>query len=214
MSEALQAQQLEQGLDRLGLTLDPVQQRQLLDYLALLSKWNKVYSLTAITEPSKMVSHHLLDSLAALAPIAARHPATLADIGSGGGQPGIPFAIARPDWRIVLLDSNHKKTSFLKQATIELGLGNVEVVCDRVEQFRPAQGFDIVTSRAFADLADFVRWTRHLLAPGGRWAALKGVHPFEEIAALPADVRMLGVEPLPVPGLEAERCLVWVEEAA
>lgn len=213
-----QETQLSDGLAALGLALDGAVQARLLAYLGLLLKWNKTYSLTAITTPERMVSHHLLDSLAALAPIAARRPAgrplRLVDVGSGGGQPGIPFAIARPDWRITLLDSNHKKTTFLRQAAIELGLANVEVVCDRVENLRPAEPYDIVTSRAFADLNDFSRLTRHLLAEDGRWAALKGVHPYEEIAALPAGVALGEVLQLEVPGLDAERCLVWLEPLA
>jgi 16S rRNA (guanine527-N7)-methyltransferase len=204
-----QEQQLREGLLALGLALDAGTQQRLLAYLALLLKWNKVYSLTAITEPERMVSHHLLDSLAALAPIAAKNPKRLLDVGSGGGQPGIPFAIARPDWQLTLLDSNHKKTSFLRQAVIELELAQVEVVCDRVESVAAAP-FDIVTSRAFADLGDFVRLTRQHVAPGGRWAALKGVHPHEEIAALPADITCETLA-LHVPGLDADRCLVWME---
>jgi 16S rRNA (guanine527-N7)-methyltransferase len=164
-----------------------------------------------------MVSHHLLDSVAVLAPIAARLEGVAAprllDVGSGGGQPGIPLAILRPDWGFTLLDSSHKKTTFLRQAAIELGLSNVEVVCGRVEAWQPEVGYDLITSRAFADLGDFVRLTRHALRPGGVWAALKGVQPFEEIAALPANVRVLAHPAIHVPGLEAERCLVWMEPA-
>jgi len=207
-----QEQQLTDGLAALGLALDAGAQQKLLAYLSLLLKWNKVYSLTAITDPERMVSQHLLDSLAALAPIAARAPKRVLDVGSGGGQPGIPFAIARPDWQLTLLDSNHKKTTFLRQAFVELGLSNIDVICGRVEQVEGAP-YDIITSRAFADLADFTRLTRHLLAPGGRWAALKGVHPHEEIAALPADIAT-ETQALQVPGLDADRCLVWMEVRA
>ncbi|WP_374352412.1 16S rRNA (guanine(527)-N(7))-methyltransferase RsmG [Chitinimonas sp.] len=217
MTVAAQEQQLKQGLAQLGLSLDDACIARLLAYLGLLTKWNKTFSLTAITAPDRMVSHHLLDSLAALLPIdrhlSGRSGAKLLDVGSGGGQPGIPFAIARPDWQITLLDSNQKKTTFLRQAVIELGLGNVTVLCDRVENVPVAEGFDIVTSRAFADLKDFVTLTRHLLAPGAAWAALKGVHPFEEIAALPATTAVRAIEALQVPGLDAERCMVWMEPA-
>ncbi|MGQ5522771.1 16S rRNA (guanine(527)-N(7))-methyltransferase RsmG [Chitinimonas sp. PSY-7] len=205
-----QEQQLREGLAALSLTFDDATVSRLLTYLALLLKWNKTYSLTAITEPDRMVSHHLLDSLAALSPIAAVSPRRLVDVGSGGGQPGIPFAIVQPQWQITLLDSNHKKTTFLRQAVIELGLENVQVVCDRVENVSAGEGFDLITSRAFADLADFARLTRHLLAEGGHWAALKGVQPFEEVAALPADITSR-ITPLNVPALGAERCIVWME---
>jgi 16S rRNA (guanine527-N7)-methyltransferase len=204
-----QEKQLRDGLAALGITLDAAAQARLIAYATLLLKWNKVYSLTAITDPERMVSQHLLDSLAALPPVVAATPKRILDVGSGGGQPGIPFAIAQPDWHITLLDSNHKKTTFLRQAVIELGLTNVEVVCDRVENVK-GEPFDIITSRAFADLGDFVRLTRQLLAPHGCWAALKGVHPHEEIAALPADIRSETVA-LYVPGLDADRCLVWME---
>lgn len=207
-----QEQQLREGLAALGLALDAATVTRLLAYLALLLKWNKTYSLTAITEPERMVSHHLLDSLAALTPIADAQPHRLLDVGSGGGQPGIPFAIVRPDWHLTLLDSNHKKTTFLRQAVIELGLPNVQVVCDRVENVA-GEPFDLITSRAFADLGDFVRLTRQLLAPKGQWAALKGVQPFEEIAALPADIASR-IQTLVVPGLGAERCIVWMEPRA
>lgn len=213
MIGSAQAQQLREGVTALGLTLDDATIARLLAYLGLLLKWNKTYSLTAITGPDRMVSHHLLDSLAALKPLEGRSPQRLLDVGSGGGQPGIPLAIVRPDWQITLLDSNNKKTSFLQQAAIELGLKHVTVKCDRVENIEAEQGFDIVTSRAFADLGDFVRLTRHLVASNGCWAALKGVHPFEEIAALPADIHSR-IEPLSVPGLGAERCIVWMEIAA
>ncbi|MBV1774617.1 16S rRNA (guanine(527)-N(7))-methyltransferase RsmG [Burkholderiaceae bacterium DAT-1] len=206
-------QQLNEGLTKLGLTLETEVSEKLLDYLELLSKWNRVYSLTAITEPSRMVSHHLLDSMAALPPITGIMPegGRLLDVGSGGGQPGIPFAIARPDWQITLLDSNHKKTTFLRQAVIELGLKNVSVICDRVEAVPAEHPFDVITSRAFADLGDFVRLTRHLLTKGGQWAALKGVRPYEEMAALPSDIHTRVVESLDVPGLAAERCVVFME---
>ncbi|WP_308446427.1 16S rRNA (guanine(527)-N(7))-methyltransferase RsmG [Chitinimonas sp. BJYL2] len=196
----------------MNLPLPDEQIARLLAYLALMLKWNKTYSLTAITQPERMVSHHLLDSLAALTPIAGHRPVRILDVGSGGGQPGIPLAIVRPDWQLTLLDSNNKKAAFLQQAVIELGLKNVTVVCNRVEAVQ-GQAFDLITSRAFADLGDFVKLTRQLLTADGAWAALKGVQPFEEVAALPADISST-IEPLNVPGLGAERCIVWMRAKA
>ena len=201
------AAQLARGLDDLQLKLDQVQQEKLLAYVALLSKWNKTYSLTAIREPDRMVAHHLLDSLAPL-PHLPSEPGRVLDVGSGFGTPGIPLAIARPDWQFVLLDSNHKKSTFLKQALLELELPNVSVVTERVEKYTTETPFGIITSRAFSDLGEFVRLTAHLLAGDGQWAALKGVYPFEEISQLPVSVRVAGVDRLVVPGVEAERHLV------
>ena len=201
------AAQLARGLDDLQLKLDQVQQEKLLAYVALLSKWNKTYSLTAIREPDRMVAHHLLDSLAPL-PHLPSEPCRVLDVGSGFGTPGIPLAIARPDWQFVLLDSNHKKSTFLKQALLELELPNVSVVTERVEKYTTETPFGIITSRAFSDLGEFVRLTAHLLAGDGQWAALKGVYPFEEISQLPVSVRVAGVDRLVVPGVEAERHLV------
>lgn len=203
------ATQLAAGLNALPLELTGAQQEKLLAYVALLAKWNKTYSLTAIREPERMVAHHLLDSLAPLPYLKGENVRVL-DVGSGFGTPGIPLAIARPDWQLVLLDSNHKKTTFLRQALLELQLPNVTIVTERVESYRPEALFHIITSRAFSDLAEFVRLTRHLLAPGGQWAALKGVYPFEEIALLPALVKVSAVEKLSVPGVDAERHLVHV----
>lgn len=197
--------ELQHGLTTLGLTASLEQIDQLLAYVDLLDKWNRVYNLTAVRESERMLSYHVLDSLAALPHITARR---VLDVGSGGGMPGILFAILRPDWQLTLLDANHKKTTFLKQAVIELGLSQVEVVCDRVEAYQPADKFDVITSRAFAELNEFIRLTRHLLTTDGYWAALKGVYPYEEIAQLPADIRVQAVEALQVPNLEAERHLV------
>ncbi len=202
-------QSLAAGLAALQLELTEEQQEKLLAFVALLAKWNKTYSLTAIREPERMVPHHLLDSLAPLSHLSGENLRVL-DVGSGFGTPGIPLAIARPDWQLVLLDSNHKKTTFLRQALLELQLPNVTIVTERVENYQPEALFDIVTSRAFSDLAEFVRLTRHLLAPSGQWAALKGVYPFEEIALLPAEVKVTKVEKLTVPGVDAERHLVHV----
>lgn len=200
-----QIAQLESGLIRLGLDLPPVARDRLLAYAALLYKWNRTYSLTALREQDKAVSHHLLDSLAALPYLSAD---TLLDVGSGGGMPGIPLAIARPDLRVTLIDSNSKKAAFLKQAAIELALPNISVHCGRVEQYHPQDCFSAITSRAFSELADFVRLTRHLLATDGRWLALKGLWPHEEIARLPAAIVVDAVHRLEVPGVDAERHLV------
>lgn len=207
-----QAQQLQQGLADMSLTLDASAQGKLLAYLALLAKWNKVYALTALRDQDKAVSHHLLDSLAILPQLDAFHPASLLDVGSGGGQPGIPVAIARPGLQVTLLDSNSKKVAFLKQAMIELQLANVAAQCLRVEAWRPEAGFDLIVSRAFAETADFVGLTRHLLAPGGRWLAMKGIYPHEELARLPAGILVEAVVPLAVPGVDGARHLVVLRE--
>ena len=204
-----QAQQLRDGIQALGLDIDEAKQAKLLDYAALLQKWNKTYNLTALRDPAQTVSHHLLDSLTLLPYI--EHAQTMLDVGSGGGQPGIPTAICRPDLDITLLDANTKKTAFLQQAVIELGLSNVRVVSGRVEAVQDFQA-DIITSRAFAELADFVNWTAHLLKEGGRWVAMKGVYPGEEIAKLPDTVAVERVEALHVPGLDAERHMVVLKK--
>jgi len=202
--------QLAAGIAALGLDLPPDGESRLLAYLALLDKWNRVYNLTAVREPERMVSHHLLDSLAAAPHFAG--PAVL-DVGSGGGLPGIPLAIARPDLQVTLIDSIAKKTAFLLQAKAELGLANVTVVTGRVEDFRPEAGFDAVTSRAFSDLKEFVTLTRPLLKPEGRWLAMKGLYPNEEIAVLPDDVKVSADHALHVPGLDASRHLIVLEPA-
>jgi 16S rRNA (guanine527-N7)-methyltransferase len=203
--------QLIQGVAALGVALTPAQLEQLCAYLVLLAKWNKVYNLTAVRDEEKMVSHHVLDSLAVLPHVKG---ARLLDVGSGGGLPGIPLAIARPDLHVALLDSNQKKTAFLQQVAIELGLKNVEVVQQRVEEYQPAALFDIVISRAFADLGEFVSLARHLLAPGGQFAAMKGINPHEEVAHLPAGISVQQVLPLAVPGLDAQRHLLLLGMAA
>jgi 16S rRNA (guanine527-N7)-methyltransferase len=200
---------LDTGLAALGLDLPASARSKLLDYVALIAKWNQVHNLTAIREPLKMVTHHLLDSLAVLKVIDG--PACrLIDIGSGAGLPGIPLAIARPDWSVTLLDSNHKKGVFLQQAVGELGLPNVEVVVDRVEAFRPALGFGKVISRAFSDLPEFAELSAHLRAPGGALLAMKGVYPYEEVLQLSPDLGEVEVHRLSVPGVEAERHLVSI----
>lgn len=203
-----QQEQLRQGLAEMGIDLTPAAQEKLLAYAALLYKWNKTFSLTALREQDKAVSHHLLDSLAILPHVPA---GSLLDVGSGGGMPGIPLAIACPELSVTLLDSNSKKTAFLRQAAIELALPNISVHCGRVEQYHPPIGFTAITSRAFAELADFVCLSRHLLAPGGRWLAMKGVWPQEEIARLPNDVSIESVLRLRVPGVEGERHLAVIK---
>ena len=203
-------QQLAEGMKALGLDLPADVQERLLAYAAFLEKWNRTYSLTALRDPKLAVSHHLLDSLAIMPYVSS---STLLDVGSGGGQPGIPLAIARPDLAVTLLDSNGKKTAFLQQAVIELGLKNVQVVTVRVEEFKPAAPFVAITSRAFAELADFVGLTRHLLAPGGEWLAMKGQRPVEEMNKLPAGVSVTAVHRLLVPGVDGERHLVVMRES-
>lgn len=202
---------LDQGLAAMDIDLPAPQRERLLDYLRLLEKWNRVHNLTAIREPEQMVVLHLLDSLSLLPHVAQAR--TLIDVGTGAGLPGIPLAIARPQLAVTLLDANHKKATFLRQAKAELALANVEVVCERVEKYRPPAVFDLVVSRAFADLADFVAQSRHLVGPGGALLAMKGVHPFEEIARLPATHRVETVIALRVPTLEAQRHLVLLKAA-
>jgi 16S rRNA (guanine527-N7)-methyltransferase len=199
--------QLIRGREALGIALVPLHIEKLLAYLAMLAKWNKVYNLTAVRDETKMVSHHLLDSLAVLPHISAKR---LLDVGSGGGLPGIPLAIARPQMRVTLLDSNQKKAAFLKQAAIELELGNVEVTSDRVEEFDAPEGYNVIISRAFADLGEFLSAARHLLAPGGRLVAMKGVVPHEEMNHLPTGFKVESAVALNVPGVNAQRHLVIV----
>jgi len=199
------AQQLAQGVLQLGFTLPAGAQQRLLEYLALLQKWNRVYNLTAVREAPRMVSQHLLDSLAVAPHVGA---ATLLDVGSGAGLPGIPLALALPDSRVTLLESSHKKAAFLKQAAMELKLRNVEVVCERVEAWQPPADFEVVISRAFSDLAEFVSLAGRHAAAGGRLVAMKGVHPYEEIEQLPQGWQLQQVIPLTVPGLRAQRHLV------
>lgn len=195
---------LAQGITQLDLEISAEQQQQLMAYLALLQKWNKVYNLTAIREAEQMVSHHLLDSLAVLPHL---WPGRWLDVGCGAGLPGLVLAIVRPQWHFTLLDSNGKKTSFVQQAVIELGLQNVTVCCARVEEMQSPQKFDGIISRAFAETADFIALTRHLRAEKGCWAAMKGT-PEQELERLPEDVAVERIIPLNVSGLDAARCLV------
>lgn len=205
------AEQLASGLQGMGIELPAAAQQTLLAYAALLDKWNRAFNLTALRDPEKAVSHHLLDSLAIL-PHLADDSGPLLDVGSGGGLPGIPLAIARPGLAVTLLDSNSKKTAFLRQAAIELGLTNISVHCGRIEEFRPAQPFAAIVSRAFAELADFVRPTRALLAADGCWLAMKGLIPHEEIARLPQGIVVSSVTPLTVPGVDGERHLLLLKD--
>jgi len=201
------AQQLAQGVVELGVALPVGAQQRLLAYLELLQKWNRVYNLTAVRQAPRMVSLHLLDCLAA-APHAAA--ASIFDVGSGAGLPGIPLALALPEARVTLLDSNHKKAAFLRQAVMQLRLTNAEVVCERAESWRPPAPFDVVISRAFSDLAELVSLAGRHLAERGRLVAMKGVHPYEEIAQLPQGWQVLEVMPLTIPGLRAQRHLVAI----
>ena len=202
---------LGEGIAAMGLDVSPAQQDKLMNYLALMFKWNAVYNLTSLRDPMQMVTHHLLDSLAAVPAFAAAH--NVLDVGSGGGLPGIVLAIVRPDMKVSMIDTVHKKTAFLTQVKAELGLANVTVYTARVEQLQVSDKFDVITSRAFADLSDFVNWSSHLLADGGRYIALKGVAPKDEQERLPAEWKVDKVEPLDVPRLGAERHLVFIERS-
>jgi 16S rRNA (guanine527-N7)-methyltransferase len=205
---------LDEGLEQLRLDLSNEQRQKLIDYVALLGKWNAVYNLTAIRDPRQMVIQHILDSLAIIPAISRRGPATALDVGSGGGLPGIVMAIALPDWQITLNDIVHKKTAFQSQAKAQLNLPNVSVITGRVETLQPGaevpSKFDVIVSRAFAELLDFVTLARHLVAENGRIWAMKGVRPDAEVERLPSDVRVLGIERLEVPMLAAERHLVEI----
>ncbi|MDP2029948.1 MAG: 16S rRNA (guanine(527)-N(7))-methyltransferase RsmG [Thiobacillus sp.] len=203
--------QLSAGVAALGLALPDGAEAKLLAYLALLDKWNRVYNLTAVRDTERMVSHHLLDSMAA---VPYFQGVSVLDVGSGGGLPGIPLAIARPELQVTLIDSIAKKTAFLLQAKTELGLANIKVVTSRVEDFQPEAKFDVITSRAFSDLKEFVTLTRHLIAPTGHWLAMKGLMPHEELVSLPGWVKVSANHVLAVPGLEASRHLIVLEHAA
>lgn len=202
---------LAAGLDELGLAIGPFQQELLLTYIGLITKWSAVYNLSAIRAEPEMLSHHLLDALAILPHLPGGR---LLDVGSGAGLPGIPLAIADPDRSVALLDSNSKKAAFLQQAVIELGLKNATVHLARAETWRPDQAFDVITSRAFAELAEFVSRTEHLLAESGVFAAMKGANARAEIERLPKGFKIRSIERLAVPGVNAERHLVLVERAS
>jgi 16S rRNA (guanine527-N7)-methyltransferase len=219
------AEGLSQGLKALGIMLTPAQEHQLLDYVDLIQKWNKVYNLTAVRDPAEMLTHHLLDSLAVVAPL-RRHthsqPARVLDVGSGAGLPGTVLAIVCPELDVTCVDTVAKKAAFIQQAAVTLKLPNLRGVHARVEELK-AEPFDVVTSRAFSSLIDFVNLTgfhvkqavpdiaaSQAAEGAGVWMAMKGKHPADELAALPKDVEVFHVEPLEVPGLGAERCLVWM----
>lgn len=203
---------LRSGAQALGLALRDAQIQHLLDYAALIQKWNKVYNLTALRDPADMLTHHLLDSLTAIAPL-RRHtqgqPVRVLDVGSGGGLPGVVLAICMPELNVSCVDTVAKKAAFVQQVAVSLKLPNLRGVHARVESL--TDPYQIICSRAFASLPDFVTWSRSALADGGVWMAMKGKHPQGEIDALPTDVQVFHVEPLKVPGLDVERCMVWIK---
>ena len=206
---------LRDGLIELGLELSDSQVTQLIDYLDLIQKWNKVYNLTAVRDPAEMLTHHLLDSLAVVSPLlsqTAGNPAHLLDVGSGAGLPGAVIAICRPEIQVHCVDTVAKKAAFIQQVAASLKLPNLRGLHARVETL--THPYDIVSSRAFASLADFVTWSGGALAESGVWLAMKGKRPDDEIAALPSGVEVFHVEQLQVPGLDAERCIVWLKRAA
>ena len=234
MSQATAAHRttLVSAVHTLGLSLGDAQIDLLLAYMDWLHKWNKVYNLTALRHPDEMLSHHLIDSLTAIAPL-QRHiasqrqqgalpqtgPVQVLDVGSGGGLPGVVLAICLPDVRVTCVDTVNKKAAFIQQVAVALRQPNLKGLHARVETVQG--GFDVVTSRAFASLVDFTAWSRKALQPGAVWMAMKGKHPTEELAALAtrsasqaeAGVDVFHVEPLHVPGLDAERCMVWMRPA-
>lgn len=211
-------QQLEQGAATLGLALSVEQLDKLMGFLDLLQKWNKVYNLTSVRDPQEMMALHMLDSLAAV-PALQRYVASLGktagertrqlDVGSGGGLPGVVFAICCPEVDIECVDTVGKKAAFLQQSAVTLKLPNLKGVHARVETLKGP--YDIVSCRAFASLMDFTTWSRAAIAPHGIWFAMKGKHPQDEMDVLGQDVEVFHVEPLQVPGLDAERCIVWAK---
>ncbi len=194
----------------MDVSLSPAQADCLLSYLALIAKWNRVHNLTALRDPDKMLSHHILDSLSVLPYISAQN---LLDVGSGAGLPGIPLAIAEPDRRIAVMDSNTKKTSFLRQAVMELSLKNVDVIEGRIESLAATFRFDGIVSRAFSDINQFVEMSRHVLAKDGRWYSMKGLVPEKELQQLPVGIEVLSIQSLTIPLLAAQRHLVIMKEA-
>jgi 16S rRNA (guanine527-N7)-methyltransferase len=204
-------EQVGRGLVSMSVAVSPSQQERLVAHLELVAKWNRVHNLTAVRETSQMVVLHLLDSLSILPHLEGA--SLIADVGAGPGFPGIPIAIVRADARVTLVESSHKKCVFLQQAKTELKLDNVTIACERVEQFAPPAKFDAVVSRAFSDLPDFVAQAGHLVAPGGKLVAMKGVYPFDEISRIPATHRVAQVLELYVPSLDAKRHLVVLEAA-
>jgi 16S rRNA (guanine527-N7)-methyltransferase len=213
---------LRAGLKALTLDLTDAQVGRLLDYQDLIGKWTKVYNLTAVRDPAEMLTHHLLDSLAAVLPLQKwllsnglqgaelSHPKLL-DVGSGAGLPGVVFAICCPSLSVTCVDTVGKKAAFIKQAALALGLANLTGLHARVETI--TEPFDVICSRAFASLTDFTSWSAKALAPDGVWMALKGKHPADEMVALPAGAVVFHVEQLVVPGLDADRCVVWLKQS-
>ncbi|CAH2784207.1 MAG: 16S rRNA (guanine(527)-N(7))-methyltransferase (EC [uncultured Caballeronia sp.] len=210
---------LNEGIEQLGIPVTDAQRQKLLDYVALLGKWNAVYNLTAIRDPRQMLIQHILDSLAIIPFITRRPgPQSALDVGSGGGLPGIVMAIILPEWQVTLNDIVHKKTAFQSQAKLQLGLTNLLVVTGRVENLHAGAEvpglFNVIVSRAFAELSNFVTLARHLVAGNGRIWAMKGIRRDAEIARLPADTKICSIERLRVPMLDAERHLIEIEIGA
>jgi len=209
---------LQKGLDGLGLSLSADQQTQLLAYMDLIAKWTKVYNLTAVRDTNEMLTHHLLDSLAVIAPLRrelaklvlpeGQTQFSLLDVGAGAGLPGIVIAITCPDVSVTCVDTVAKKAAFIQQVAATLKLPNLKGLHARVESL--TQPYDVVCSRAFASLADFATWSLSALASNGVWMAMKGKHPDQELAVLPESVKVFHVEQLQVPGLDAERCIIWM----
>jgi 16S rRNA (guanine527-N7)-methyltransferase len=221
VSSGAVAKALSEGVSELGLTLNDAEQAQLLGYMALIQKWNKVYNLTALRNPDEILTHHLLDSLSAIAPLARElermqkgflDGPTLLDVGSGGGLPGVVIAICCPHVKVTCVDAVSKKSAFVQQVAASLKLPNLKGVHARVENLTGP--FDVVCSRAFASLPDFVSWSVNALSDQGVWMAMKGKRPTEEVAALPPFASLFHVEPLQVPGLDAERCMVWMKKSS
>lgn len=199
------------GLQAMGIAIEPSQQERMLTYLAEFNKWNKAYNLSAVRDPEQMLYRHLLDSLSVLPHVRRKSPKRVIDVGTGGGLPGIPLAIALPDCQFTLLDSNGKKTRFLFHIKTLLGLDNVRVENGRVEQFRPESGYDLVISRAFASLSDMVSGCEHLLSSNGLYMAMKGIYPEEELAAVADWVNLIASHSLEIPGDEGERHLLALQ---
>ena len=207
------AEELSTGARQLGVELSEAQHAQLLAYLALLIKWNKAYNLTAVRNPDEMVSRHLLDSLSVM-PFIHSDSERWLDVGSGGGMPGIPLAILHPHKQVTVLDSNGKKTRFLTQVKLELKLDNLQVIHSRVEAFQPEQPFSGIVSRAFSSMENFTNWTRHLGDAQTQWLAMKGLHPADELVALPADFKVDSEQALTVPGCQGQRHLLILRRTA
>lgn len=212
---------LGRGIDALGLRLTEAQQHQLLGYMDLIQKWNKVYNLTALRNPQEILTHHVLDSLSVIAPLlrhlekkngAAQADVSLLDVGSGGGLPGVVIAVCCPFVRVTCVDTVSKKAAFIQQVAASLKLPNLQGVHARVESL--SGPFDVICSRAFASLPDFVNWSLGALAQGGVWMAMKGKTPEDEMVALPSSAEVFHVEQLKVPGLEADRCVIWMKKSA